>query len=35
MGNGVLRYKGYYARPAYDPEDQIIYGKILGIDDLV
>ena len=35
MGNGVLRYKGYYAKPAYDPEDQIIYGKILGIDDLV
>lgn len=35
MGNGVLRYKGYYAKPAYDPDDQIIYGKILGISDLV
>lgn len=35
MGNDVLRYKGYYAKPAYDPEDQIIYGKILGISDLV
>lgn len=35
MASGVLRYKGYYAKPVYDPEDQIIYGKILGIDDLV
>lgn len=35
MGKGILRYKGYYAKPEYDPDDQIIYGKILGIDDLV
>lgn len=35
MGNGVLRYKGYCAKPEYDPEDGIVYGKILGIDDLV
>ena len=31
----VLHYKGYSARPEYSAEDQIFYGKILGIDDLV
>lgn len=31
----VLTYKGYSARPEYSVEDQIFYGKILGIDDLV
>lgn len=34
-GNSLLRYKGYSARPEYSAEDQIFYGKILGINDLV
>lgn len=33
--NSVLHYKGYSARPEYSAEDQVFYGKILGIDDLV
>lgn len=33
--NNVLRYKGYSAKPEYSAEDQVFYGKILGIDDLV
>ena len=31
----VLHYKGYSAKPEYSAEDQVFYGKILGIDDLV
>ena len=31
----LLKYKGYYARPQYSAEDQVFYGTILGIDDLV
>lgn len=31
----TLRYKGYFAKPEYSAEDQIFYGKILGITDLV
>ena len=33
--NSILRYKGYSARPEYSADDQVFYGKILGIDDLV
>ena len=33
--NSVLHYKGYSARPEYSADDQIFYGKSLGIDDLV
>lgn len=33
--NDLLRYKGYSARPEYSVEDQIFYGRILGISDLV
>ena len=33
--NGIIRYKGYSARPEYSVDDQIFYGKILGIDDLI
>ena len=32
---GLLRYKGYSARPEYSAEDHIFYGTILGISDLV
>jgi predicted HicB family RNase H-like nuclease len=33
--NTVLRYKGYSAKPEYSADDQVFYGKILGIRDLV
>lgn len=33
--NSVLHYKGYSAKPEYSADDGIIYGKILGISDLV
>lgn len=33
--SGLLRYKGYSARPEYSAEDRIFYGRILGISDLV
>lgn len=33
--SNVLHYKGYSARPEYSAEDQVFYGKILGIDDLI
>ncbi len=35
MKGNVLRYRGYCAMPEYRPEDQVIYGYILGITDLV
>lgn len=35
MKSNMIRYKGYSARPEYSPEDQIFYGKLLGIEDLV
>lgn len=35
MKSNVLTYKGYCATPEYRPDDQIIYGTILGISDLV
>lgn len=31
----VLQYKGYYSRPWFDERDNIYYGTILGISDLV
>lgn len=33
--NSVLHYKGYSAKPEYSADDQIFYGKVLGISDLV
>ena len=33
--NNVLKYKGYYAVVQYSAEDEVLYGKIEGIDDLV
>ena len=35
MKSNMIRYKGYSARPEYSAEDQIFYGKLLGIEDLV
>ena len=33
--SNLLHYKGYSAKPEYSAADQLFYGKILGIDDLV
>jgi predicted HicB family RNase H-like nuclease len=33
--NDVLEYKGYYASVHFSSEDDVFYGKIVGIDDLV
>ncbi len=31
----ILEYKGYYSKIAYSAEDNILFGKIEGINDLV
>lgn len=31
----VLEYKGYYASVLFSAEDEVFYGKLLGIEDLV
>lgn len=33
--NNILEYKGYYTKIEYSAEDQVLYGKIEGIRDLV
>jgi predicted HicB family RNase H-like nuclease len=33
--NDILQYKGYYASVHFSSEDDVFYGKLLGIDDLV
>src|SRR6186713_1783567 len=33
--NDILQYKDYYASVHFSAEDEIFYGKILGINDLV
>jgi predicted HicB family RNase H-like nuclease len=33
--NDVMQYKDYLASLSYSSEDEVFYGKILGIDDLV
>lgn len=33
--NNILEYKGYYAKVEYIKEDEILFGKIEGINDLV
>jgi predicted HicB family RNase H-like nuclease len=33
--DNLLHYKGYSAKPEYSCDDQLFYGRILGIDDLV
>lgn len=35
MKNDVLEYKGYYTRIEYSADDQVLFGKIEGINDLV
>ncbi len=33
--NDILEYKGYFASVHFSAEDDIFYGKIIGINDLV
>jgi len=33
--NDILEYKGYYGNVHFSAEDEIFYGKIIGINDLV
>jgi len=33
--NDILQYKGYYASLHLSSEDEVFYGKLIGIDDLV
>jgi predicted HicB family RNase H-like nuclease len=33
--NDILEYKSYYGSVQFSSEDEVFYGKLLGIDDLV
>jgi predicted HicB family RNase H-like nuclease len=33
--NDVLRYKDYIASVHFSAEDEVFYGKVLGVDDLI
>jgi predicted HicB family RNase H-like nuclease len=33
--NDIVEYKGYYASLHFSSEDEVFYGRLLGIDDLV
>lgn len=33
--NDILQYKGYYASLHFSADDELFFGKLLGIDDLV
>jgi predicted HicB family RNase H-like nuclease len=33
--NDILQYKGYYASLHFSADDEVFFGKLLGIDDLV
>jgi predicted HicB family RNase H-like nuclease len=33
--NDILQYKNYYAAVHFSADDEVFYGKILGINDLV
>lgn len=33
--NDILKYKNYYAEVHFSAEDEVFYGKIIGINDLV
>ena len=35
MMENTLTYKGYFTNIKYSAEDNVLYGKIEGIDDLV
>lgn len=33
--NDILQYKGYYAEVHFSADDEVFFGKLLGISDLV
>lgn len=33
--NDILQYKGYYAEIHFSAEDEVFFGKIIGINDLI
>ena len=33
--NNTMTYKGYRARMDYDPDDRILVGRVLDIDDII
>lgn len=33
--NDILEYKGYYANIHFSGEDDVFYGKLIGINDLI
>ena len=33
--NDILQYKGYYANIHFSAEDEVFFGKLIGINDLV
>src|SRR5688572_27068586 len=33
--NDILQYKDYLATVSYSSEDEVLYGKVIGINDLV
>ena len=33
--NDILEYKGYYAEVHFSTEDEVFYGKLIGVSDLV
>jgi len=33
--NDILQYKGYFASVQFSAEDEVFFGKLLGINDLV
>ena len=35
MKQGTLEYKGYVAEVGFSPDDEVFYGKIFGLNDLV
>lgn len=35
MKEGTLEYKGYVAEVSFSPDDEVFYGKIFGLNDLV
>jgi len=35
MKENTLEYKGYIGNVSYNPDDEVFYGKVFGINDLV
>lgn len=33
--NNIMRYKGYTASMTFDPDDKLIVGRVLDIDDII